>query len=138
MTPALGSQSGAGYYADWHGNVTGVRSDLPRDLDALLDNTRLAKHPDARTLTDGVDDPPGDRSALMSPHAGQDGIDSVDLQAAQDPKERKQLEDRLFGLDPTSSCTNCSRPAVACICGMFSHLAPKLKAPPAAAAGVSA
>jgi hypothetical protein len=140
MTPAVGSDSRAGYYADWNGNVTGLYSDLPGDLDAVLDNTRLAKHPDARYLTDGVDETPGESTARVGPHDGQDGID---LQAAAENdgkglQERKQLEERLFGLDLTCSCGTCGRAAVACICGMFSELAPKLKASPPAAAAVNA
>ena len=134
MTGAVGSQAGIGYYADWHGNVTGVYSDLPTALDDVLDNSRLADHPAARFLTDGVDDAFERLTARMNPMAGSDGVDQPGAAPAQ-LRDRKKLEERLFGLDLTCSCPMCARPAVSCICGMFAALAPKLKAPspPAAA-----
>jgi hypothetical protein len=107
-----------------------VDLDLVYGLDDLLENTRLSGRPDPRHFTDGVDDPPGGMTAQMRPQAGNDG---VDLPGARDLKEQRKLEEMLFGIDRTTSCDNCQRAAAACLCGKFSDLAPRLKAPPAAA-----
>jgi hypothetical protein len=129
MIGMVGSQPATGYYADWNGNVTGVYSDVPSALDDVLDNSRLADHPAARVLTDGVDDAFQRLTATMGPLTGTDGVDQPRGSLAE-LKDRRKLEERLFGLDPTCSCSICARPAVGCICGQFADLAPKLKAPP--------
>ena len=128
MIPAARSQTDAALHADL--GDSHVVLDLSGGLDDLLENTRLSRRPDTRYLTDGVDDAPGGAAAQMRPHAGNDG---VDLPGARDLKEQRKLEERLFGVDLACSCDVCQRAAAACICGKFSDLAPRLKAPPDAA-----
>ncbi len=149
MIGLAASQRAAGFYADSLGDVTGVHSDLPGALDDLLDDAPLSEpqplvltdgvdlpfdplnarmNPAARGLSDGVDTAYDRLTARMYPTAGADGVDQRAASPAE-MKDRKRLEEQLFGLDPTCSCPTCQRPAVTCICGTFAALAPKLRAP---------